>query len=136
MAKLTSTIELIYDARHNRKSIIEIEITKWVERFGNFTAEITDFYFKHVTFTNDLGESETVQQRVELCSRSINVPASQVALLSEMIAPMIPNGTPEPIRREIEKQYGLLHIVQNDFVNEDGTKCVYNTEPSVWVIVQ
>jgi hypothetical protein len=134
MAKLTSTVELIYDARHQRKSIIEIEITNWSERSGIFTAEITDFYFKPFSFVDDNGVLQTVSQRIQHSSRPINVPASQVALLSDMIAPMIPNGTPEPVRREIEKQYGLLHIVQNDFVDEAQTKCVYFTNPNEWTI--
>lgn len=133
MAILTSTVEI---ALRDTKSIIEIEITDWRERNGAFTAEVTDFYFKPYSFTDDDGNLVTGAHRLECNKRNVPVPAAQVALLSEMIAPLIPSGTPEPARREIEKTYGLLNIVQNDFVDEEKTLCVYFTPPSVWIIKQ
>ena len=130
MTAIRTNLEIATDARHPYKqSIVEIEITKWVEQSGKFLAHITDYEIKTETTETDTYEIKNI-----LSSRIIELPSEKIDYLSNALEFLIPNGTPESAKRELLKKHALLIYVQTDYVDNLDTKCVYNTLPENWII--
>lgn len=132
MTAIRTNLEVSTDARHpNKKSIVEIEITKWIEERGIFSAHITDYEVKQIT-----ENEETYEIKNMISNRLINLMPEKINYLSSVLSDMIPENTPEADKREILKKHALLIYVKTDFVNNENTHCVYNTLPENWEIFE
>lgn len=125
MAQLRTKTAISYDPVNPLKTAkIIVEMVEWSER-------------KEVGYScsvNYIAEFATETQSV-LKSRQIGISEDKFNSLYLAVDSSIPSSLTPYQKRELRKKLALLVYVTNDFIDEAGTKLIYNTIPSDWEII-
>lgn len=122
MAKVKTSTVVSYDSVNpNKTANIVVDMSRWIEdATGVYYAEIN--YHIEIEGVSSFLKNKTVQISQEVFN--MLYVGAESGIDSEL--------TPYE-KRELRKELALLNYIKNDFIDEDRTKCIFNTVPDIWV---
>lgn len=125
MAKLNTTVPVLYCTRDNKTAVIITEMIV-TENGDGFTVDI-----------NDYADNDGVVMHIK--RKSFFKTAEEINGLYDMVSPMVDQTLPYSEKQIQTKEFAFLVYVQNDFIKDAAGntiegKTIYNLNPDQWEI--